>query len=470
MTSPLASLRARVDAEKARRSDSGIPFCPHKPTPPQAAFLALTEPEAFYGGAAGGGKSDCLLMDHLQWVNRPLYSGLILRRTLPDLALPGAIMDRAKAWLIPQGVSWNEQAKLFRFPSGARLQFGFCETANDVFRYQGAEFHRISIDELTQWDEAPYQYLQSRIRRGARDDIPLAMRGAGNPGGRGHKWVKRHFVSPGHPSRPFVPAKIDDNPHLDRALYTETLARLDDVTRAQLRDGVWIDDRTGRIYAFDRMRNCVTVLPDFTGWHTVLAVDLGASELTPTTAFAFVRWHPIFPTAYCVKAWKEAGMSPTTCGERLLEAMEIFPGCQVTMDEGALGQGYGREMRTRFQIPVVPATKTDKLGAIRLMNGALEGPLLPDKTHGPPELMIDATECAGLVDELEGLIWHPSGLRHDPSTPNHESDALLYGWRMAQSWASRYHKPEPKLSEEERLEKLARSRYDARRSNPDADW
>src|SRR5688572_30454080 len=84
------------------------PFIPHNPTPPQLAFLGLHHDapsdsvfEALYGGAAGGGKSDCLLMAAAQHVHVPGYAALILRRTFQDLALPGAIMDRAISWWKP---------------------------------------------------------------------------------------------------------------------------------------------------------------------------------------------------------------------------------------------------------------------------------------------------------------------------------------------------------------------------------
>ena len=73
----------------ARRQQEAATFTPHKPTPRQEAFLGLACREALYGGAAGGGKSDALLMAALEYVHVPTYSALILRRTFADLNKPG---------------------------------------------------------------------------------------------------------------------------------------------------------------------------------------------------------------------------------------------------------------------------------------------------------------------------------------------------------------------------------------------
>jgi predicted phage terminase large subunit-like protein len=134
------------------------------------------------------------------------------------------------------------------FPSGATLTFGYLRTEADKYRYQGAEFQFVGFDELTQFNETQYRYLLSRLRRLQGSHIPIRARGASNPGGVGHEWVRTNFVD--DPIKPFIPAKLSDNPYLDQDEYMEALKLLDPVTRQQLLDGNWSAKAEGSI--FDR--------------------------------------------------------------------------------------------------------------------------------------------------------------------------------------------------------------------------
>lgn len=214
---------------------------PRRVTEPQAAFLLLSDLEVLYGGAAGGGKSEALLLGALQYVDVPDYAALIVRRTYADLALPGAIMDRAKDWLVPHpDVRWNEDRKTFTFPSGSTITFGHLEGPLDRYRYQSSEFQYVGCDEVTQLRESDYLYLFSRLRRLAEMPVPVRMRTATNPGGPGHEWVKQRFLVEGSGTgRIFIPARLDDNPYLDQASYLLSLDQLDPITRARLRWGDW---------------------------------------------------------------------------------------------------------------------------------------------------------------------------------------------------------------------------------------
>ena len=266
------------------------PFIPHLPTTRQAAFLLLDCLEAFYGGAGGGGKSDALLMAALQYADVPGYNALIIRRNFSDLALPNALMDRAHIWLrgLPDA-HWSENKKQWIFASGATLTFGFLEGQRDADRYASAEFHFIGVDELTQFPEKQFLDLFARLRKSRcmRCDfekeyrehreavhqrqqkqcsvcielrrgqlrisrgklphldaahIPLRMRAASNPGNVGHDWVKRRFVArAGAPAgdRLFIPARLDDNPHINGDDYVKSLLNLDPITRARILKGDW---------------------------------------------------------------------------------------------------------------------------------------------------------------------------------------------------------------------------------------
>jgi predicted phage terminase large subunit-like protein len=221
------------------------PYIPHKPTEKQEAFIKLGCREALYGGAAGGGKSDALLMIALQYVEVSNYSAIIFRRTFADLSLPKALMDRAHEWLDATDARWEGTKHAWAFPSGAKLAFGYLDAEADKYRYQSSEYQTIGFDEQTQFTESQYRYLLSRLRRLENSHVPLRVRGATNPGGSGHEWVKQRFIVEGQTrDRVFIPAKLQDNPFLDRESYRESLMLLDPVTRRQLLDGDWDVKRT----------------------------------------------------------------------------------------------------------------------------------------------------------------------------------------------------------------------------------
>ena len=252
-----AASDAPIEAALAALDSVLAPWSPHYPTPRQwDALLQQGTREILYGGAAGGGKSDWLLMESLLYVGEPGYSALILRRTYADLALPGAIMDRAHEWLAGTDARWNANDKTWTFPSGATLTFGYLEHEKDKFRYLGAEFQFIAFDELTQFSESQYRFLFSRLRKATGSPIPLRMRTASNPGGVGHEWVSKRWALGEHSKqarpvgRSFVPALLEDNPHLDEE-YEASLAELDPVTREQLRRGNWNARHTGNVFQRD---------------------------------------------------------------------------------------------------------------------------------------------------------------------------------------------------------------------------
>ncbi len=152
-----------TDRRRAALELLNIPYCPLTPTKVQVRFLLDMTREVLYGGAAGGAKSTAMFMAALQYVEIPGYAAIVFRRRLSDLMLPSGLIPVAHSWLTGHA-RWSGEEHTWHFPSGARLVFGYLDHVADMYRYQGAEFQFIGFDELTQFPEAPYRYLFSRLR------------------------------------------------------------------------------------------------------------------------------------------------------------------------------------------------------------------------------------------------------------------------------------------------------------------
>ena len=101
-----------------------------QPQPRQAAFMERPEWEALYGGAAGGGKSDALVIEALRQVHIPHYKALILRKTFPQLA---ELIDKSLNYypMAFPGARYNSSSHTWTFPSGAKIIFGSMQYTKD---------------------------------------------------------------------------------------------------------------------------------------------------------------------------------------------------------------------------------------------------------------------------------------------------------------------------------------------------
>ncbi len=239
------------------------------PQPRQRDFLARSEFEALYGGAAGGGKSDALVMEALRQVHIPHYKALILRRTYPQLS---ELVEKCRKYY-PRafpGAQYNESRRQWNFPSGAVVRFGAMQHQEDRYNYQGQAFDYIAFDELTQFTWEQYSYLFSRCRPNG-PGTRCYIRSTANPGGVGHGWVKERFITAAPPmttiwselswtdadgrrcfgrrGRVFVPARVTDNQALldNDPGYLLTLASLPYAQREALLNGNW-DSFSGQVF------------------------------------------------------------------------------------------------------------------------------------------------------------------------------------------------------------------------------
>jgi len=244
--------------------------------------------ELFYGGAAGGGKSDFLLGDFLQDVSTygKAWKGILFRRTYPELE---ELIARSKDIYPQTGAKWSEQKKLWIWPNGATLKMRYAERNDDVLRYQGHQYTWIGWDELTQWPTLfCYRYMRSRLR--SPHPVPYKrIRSAANPGGPGHLEVKRYFVDPAPGGynlltdeqgieRMFIPARLKDNLILTindpsyrqrlLALGSDTLVRALEAGDWSVIEGAFFDNWTDRRHVIRPFQ-----VPDH--WLRLRAMDWG---------------------------------------------------------------------------------------------------------------------------------------------------------------------------------------------------
>ena len=262
---------------------------------PQTEFLAASEREVFYGGARGGGKSYAMLVDPLRYCSKQNHRALLIRRTMPELRdlIQKSQMLYSKAF---PGAKWREQEKEWRFPSGAKIEFGYAENTQDVLRYQGQSYTWIGIDELPQYPSPDiYNFLRSSLRS-VDPEIPVFMRATGNPGNVGSGWVREMFVEPGEPNkafdvkintpagvksitRRFIPAKLQDNPYLMQTDdYYIMLASLPEIQRKQFLDGDWDAYENSAFPEFNKITHVVEPFEIPRGWYKFRAADWGYSS------------------------------------------------------------------------------------------------------------------------------------------------------------------------------------------------
>jgi hypothetical protein len=150
--------------------------------------------EVFYGGARGGGKTDGMIGDWLQ--HSALYGepaiGIFVRRNRTQLS---EVIARTK-YLFPKiGAKYNETRSEWVMPGGSRLRFVYLERDSDAENYQGHNYTRVYIEEVTNFPSpGPIDKLRATLRSTA--GVPVGMRLTGNPGGPGHNWVKHRYIDP----------------------------------------------------------------------------------------------------------------------------------------------------------------------------------------------------------------------------------------------------------------------------------
>ena len=480
-------LADRLDPELLTAIDASSKWAP-LPGPQTDAWNCEAD-ELFYGGAAGGGKTDFVcglaLEQHIV--------SIIYRREAPQLS---GITDRLTELLGGRDL-FHGGEKVWR-PGGMRqIEYGSMPNPGDEQKYQGRPHDLMVFDEVTQFTEYMYRYLQtwnrpaSHVRRDQRCRVVATGNPPTTPEGL---WVTQYWgpwldpshylygkVKPGElvwyvtvagddrivddggpyyveelerwvmpRSRTFIPAKVEENPFLMVAGYADTLEALPEPLRSQMREGnffigqndhqwqcipsAWVDAAQARW----RMRQHENRGP----MHS-LGVDpaRGGDDqmvLAP-------RYGSFFDELVIVpgKSIPDGPAGAALCVQHMRN------GCVLNVDVVGVGtsvvdhlEGLGLEVNALHG--AASSLLRDKTGKLRMVNlraamywhlRELLDPTNPDPIALPPSVSLKADLCApryelkpgGIQVESKERLMSPSRLGRSPD----EGDAVVYAaWQM----------------------------------------
>lgn len=239
------------------------------PGPQTEAYFSKAD-EVFYGGQAGGGKTDLEIGLALTAHRR----SLLLRRTNREA---GGLVERL-AEILGTRDGWNSQTGLWRRPDGRVIAIGGCQLEEDKQGYKGHARDLYCFDEVSDFTETQYKFIIGWNRSttpGQRCRVVAAGNPPTRPEGlwvltRWAAWLDPQHPNPARPgelrwyttgpeggdievdgpgphriggedvyarSRTFIPATLNDNPDLKGTGYQASLDSLPEELRSAYRDG-----------------------------------------------------------------------------------------------------------------------------------------------------------------------------------------------------------------------------------------
>lgn len=424
---------------------------------PQTRVLQVPETvfEILYGGARGGGKTDAGLVWLTDHVDHPLFRALVIRRNADDLS---DWVDRASRMYKRLGVSIAYKPPILTFPSGAIIRCGHLKDDQAYTKYQGHEYHRLLIEELTQIpSEKRYLDLLASLRSTVPGITPQVFCTT-NPGGQGHVWVKKRWnivdrstwgkVQTDPDSglrRIFIHATVDSNPMLLERdpQYVNVLEgyRVTDPNKYKMwRMGDW-DVMAGQ--AFSEWNYDDHVVPFVTYplevCDKIICFDWGY------TAPGCAYWIAFAPEnaqgvrrAFVYREIYQSGKTPDEWAREIkyytrnesVKYMVLPHDCYATKTSNTtiadtFKDVLNRNVPERYRVRIIPAATLNR-GA-RITRKAIMHQYLSIAPDGRPYVQFDES-CSNAIETLPSLIIDESNPEDiDTTGDDHAYDAISTG-------------------------------------------
>jgi hypothetical protein len=403
-------------------------------TPKQEQFINSSAFETLFGGAAGGGKSYGQLVDALIYASKyPKSKQVIFRRTFRQLEM--SIVRTARALYPREIATYNESKHCYSFKNGSIIDFAYCDSESDVYQYQSAEYDVIRFDELTHFTEFMYVYLISRCR--GANGYPKAIKSSTNPGGVGHTWVKKRFISLGTPNtvhsvksesgrettRQFIPSKVQDNSFLMESdpEYIARLETLPEKERRALLHGDW-DIFEGQYFGeFNYEQHTCDPFAIPKEWKVYRAMDYGLDCF----AMLWIACDDV-GGVYVFREFAESDMTISAAAEKANELTdEVIYDTLAPPDLWNRSQETGRSKAILFE---EAGLKINKSNNDREAGWLAVRELLKTNKDGFARLKV-FRNCTRLINDLPQLqhdAKKPTDCATEPHDITHVPDALRY--------------------------------------------
>ena len=447
---------AKIKASAAAKKANGTVLDLGDLNAKQVQFLKSTALYCGYGGARGGGKSHAVRIDAVRGALKyPGIKILIVRRRYTDLQ--GNYVEPLNKILPSTIAEYNSQLHQYYFINGSTIKLGHFQSYGQAAdEYQGQEFDWIFMDEATQFTEQEFRLLGGCLR--GVNSIPKKFRLTMNPGGVGHRWVKRLFIdrqfktdcaNPEENENPddyeFIQALVTDNTALMKSnggkQYLAMLSSLPENIRNAHRYGDW--DALGGNY-FPEFQTATHVCEPFAippSWARYRAFDYGLDALA-------VLWFAIAPNGrvYMYRELKKSGLIVSDAAQEILSNTGVNEKIVTTYapdDIWSRQKDTGKTMAEVFLsngVAIVKASRSRVQGWLQVKE------FLAPMGDGKPKLMVFNT-CQNFIDDIQAIQASdkdPNDCAVEPHDITHLLDSCRY-FCISRTMAAKSgeDKPEP---------------------------